>query len=1047
MGWKRKDGFCVAATGEDMDNTPPMQGKKYTSGLVLALLMVVLSGETAGATPVAGVLLRAESAHFVYIYQRALEPRLPRLMKHCEDAHDLLTGALKWEPRDKTYVMFFDSEDIHNGWATVYPRPRMMIYAADSPPGSTIYEPGRYLRRTVFHEYAHILQMDAQYGFDAALSAVFGRAGVLSADPISMAIFFMSVPPGAVAPAWYQEGVSVWAETELVGPGRGRDTLVDMIMRMAVAEGRLLPANRWSLYYPDWPYGNAAYLYGMKAVERIHDEYPREGKSSVGDVVDSVAHSFWFNFSRRSRPATGKSFGELAREAMDAERTRQAARIKTLGGLPFTSVRRLTPERFIALSPKFDSSGRHIYLSGGPEEARSCIYRYDIAAGRLKRLGGARTTSERYSDLAMTPARDLLYFTRLDIQGRECVRSELYRLRVGGGHAWRVAGKGRYRSPAVSGNTLAAVSHRGGRALLLTVPLERAGKANDERVVVTAKPGEALVHPVYSRDGKSIFYVWADETKSQLRQVKATGGGDRLLLELPCKILSPAVHPAGDRLVFVSDRNGVYNLYELELGPGARPRALTHVLGGVFSPDFSPDGENVAVAAYDSRGYYLAVLDYSKLGVEKALPALADDWKVRAEPDRLKKFDERPPPRKTATKNYNSLFEMGFDGWSPWVTASGDGVGAGLVCMFSDPTDFQQLYLLAGGETDYGLPLGSVVYQFSGFYPTLTLFADYGIETYTELLSDEEDLYYDYEEEVGVAGMALTVPWDRADHQVSFSLGASFADRAGIEDSAEDYAGATIRQTNTFEGAEASLWCRLAFVNATYYGRSHSLEDGRYISLVAAWSDEEWAGDLSRTRYRADWAEYIGLPWGRNHVLRLGGTYATGTGDETLQGLFGLGTDIMSITDIPGLDRNIGLRGYGSNYQVGDEVVMGSVAYRFPLISVYRNINTTAPLYLHRWFGEVFYEGGVATSDGDMIDDENEWISSAGLELNFSTTVLRMLSIAPGLGVVYAFDYEERDSFDDEEYEYEGDDSDDDDLSWGDGKLQVYLSLKAVVSF
>ena len=163
-----------------------------------------------------------------------------------------------------------------------------------------------------------------------------------------------------------------------------------------------------------------------------------------------------------------------------------------------------------------------------------------------------------------------------------------------------------------------------------------------------------------------------------------------------------------------------------------------------------------------------------------------------------------------------------------------------------------------------------------------------------------------------------------------------------------------------------------------------------------------------------------------------------------MQGLFGLGDDLLTIMDIPGLDRNIGLRGYGPNYQVGDEAIKGSVAYRFPLLRVYRNINTTAPFYGRQWFGELFYDGGVAKSDDDA-GNENEWIGSAGLELNFATTLLRTLSLAPGLGVVYAFDFEERERFD----AVDGDsgDSEDDALSWDDGKLQVYLSLKAVVSF
>jgi len=37
-----------------------------------------------------------------------------------------------------------------------------------------IYEPDCSCR-TILHEYAHVLSMDAQYGADAVLSAIFGR--------------------------------------------------------------------------------------------------------------------------------------------------------------------------------------------------------------------------------------------------------------------------------------------------------------------------------------------------------------------------------------------------------------------------------------------------------------------------------------------------------------------------------------------------------------------------------------------------------------------------------------------------------------------------------------------------------------------------------------------------------------------------------------------------------------------------------------------------------------------------------------------------------
>jgi len=40
-----------------------------------------------------------------------------------------------------------------------------------------------------------------------------------------------------------------------------------MIMRMPFADQHILSANQWDLALPEWPYGDAAYLYGMKTIE------------------------------------------------------------------------------------------------------------------------------------------------------------------------------------------------------------------------------------------------------------------------------------------------------------------------------------------------------------------------------------------------------------------------------------------------------------------------------------------------------------------------------------------------------------------------------------------------------------------------------------------------------------------------------------------------------------------------------------------------------------------------------------------------------------
>ena len=92
----------------------------------------------------------------------------------------------------------------------------------------------------------------------------------------------------------------------------------------------------------------------------------------------------------------------------------------------------------------------------------------------------------------------------------------------------------------------------------METPVENAG--HDEKVLVRAAPGEILLSPVYSPDGKQLVYVFINQQFSSIKSIDLDSGVGSTFLEWPSIILSPAFHPSGRELVFVSDRSGVYNL-------------------------------------------------------------------------------------------------------------------------------------------------------------------------------------------------------------------------------------------------------------------------------------------------------------------------------------------------------------------------------------------------------------------------------------------------------------------------------------------------------
>ena len=70
---------------------------------------------------------------------------------------------------------------------------------------------------------------------------------------------------------------------------------------------------------------------------------------------------------------------------------------------------------------------------------------------------------------------------------------------------------------------------------------------------------------------------------------------------------SPEVAPDGERVVFVSNRNGIDNLY-ITLMDGSSTFAVTDVLTGVDNPSWSPDGDRIAFSSFSKGGFDIYML-------------------------------------------------------------------------------------------------------------------------------------------------------------------------------------------------------------------------------------------------------------------------------------------------------------------------------------------------------------------------------------------------------------------------------------------------------
>ena len=118
-----------------------------------------------------------------------------------------------------------------------------------------------------------------------------------------------------------------------------------------------------------------------------------------------------------------------------------------------------------------------------------------------------------------------------------------------------------------------------------------------------------IYSPKFSPDGKRIAFGFFDDSTRGIAIIDADGKN--------FKVVSNASYDErdvnwidNDKIVFASNRNGIFNLIEKTLSSGAE-RAITNVVGGAFTPALAKD--TLYFTQYDKDGFSLYKLPYGEL--------------------------------------------------------------------------------------------------------------------------------------------------------------------------------------------------------------------------------------------------------------------------------------------------------------------------------------------------------------------------------------------------------------------------------------------------
>ncbi len=534
-----------------------------------------------------------KTEHFNVNFAPGLEPVARRAAGSIERAYGRLSKELH-EPRGPIDLTIADNYDVSNGYASVFPSNRIVVYARPTVDATSLKFLDDWIDLVVTHELTHIFHLDRTGGWWRAAQYVFGR------NPFTF--------PSLLTPSWLDEGIAVYYESRLTGAGRIVGTDHAMIARAAALEGTTPKLHGLSASTLAYPLGQTAYGYGSLLVDYMARHNGPEKMRAFVDV--EAGRTIPFLLDRNAKAGFGASFSDSWREWTDSIR-RDALSVASKSTPLRTPLRELTVRGWTAQRLRWIDPSHIIY---GSDDGRSLPALREVSAvpgatEKLKRLE-TRNTLDITSPLSDG--------SRIVAQGEfvdpYTIRNDLY-LEQGGTrrqltHGARLMQPDAYlRNPITAqrpGTDIVAVQITPGADRLVIVRLN--GTAVDITPITTASPDTVWSEPRWSHDGLHIAATrWVFGGESEVVILNTVGAVQASLGRARAEINAPSWSPDDRSVYFTSDRNGRSALYRATVASGALAR-IAESSTGLFESEPSPDGTQIATLHYRSDGYHVSLV-------------------------------------------------------------------------------------------------------------------------------------------------------------------------------------------------------------------------------------------------------------------------------------------------------------------------------------------------------------------------------------------------------------------------------------------------------
>jgi hypothetical protein len=697
---------------------------KFKIILPALLLMLLFNNKSDAQFYVSGqdpASLRWEqinSDNFQIIYPVGYDSVAQYVMNVMEYARTITLSNQYLTPK-KISVILHNQTIISN--AEVAWAPRRMEFNTIGPQDSYSQE---WFQQLALHEYIHVLQISTvRQGFTKTLSYLFG-------EQIVVGIF------GLYLPYWYIEGDAVVAETALSESGRGRDPNFEMELRAQLLEIGPYSLEKASLgSYQDFTTDRYHLGYFLMAQGRAEfgPNMWRYPLSNVGTMPVSIVP-----FSRGIEIATRmkkNAFYNWSLESLSIKWSEQLAKTD--------------PDTLVPISQQktFINYSQNAYLKDGSIFSLEENY-HDI--GRLVKFDstGKKTniyTPGYYMKDRISVGGDNISWLEIKYDPRWSNRknTKLFVFNYQTGKKRKIADKQRYFSPQLSpvGEKLAVIeADHLNRNYLLILNSENGAVLNRiEAPLKTSlahpswnKQGNLLLIEILGLQGKSIAIV--DIEKETFRQI------------LPWQsmhILNPRFW--GNYILFEAAYNGIMNIYALDLENKSLYQT-TNVVFGAGDYQLNESGSELLFSNYTSLGKQTAIQKWDKekwipfANVENNSYPLGDilssqhDSVMKSEHIPQKVYERKKYSKWAHLFNIHSWYLLNLD-------AANSSINPGLSVLSQNKLGTMAVRL----GVDYSYNTDALRYygqvDYLGWYPAISIGADYG-RRWTYEIEDSDTIYY-----------------------------------------------------------------------------------------------------------------------------------------------------------------------------------------------------------------------------------------------------------------------------------------------------------------